>query len=232
MEGVGADPLGKLCVGVGHGGGRREGRRGEKGDVDRGPRCNPFPLSAQAVGSIMTNKYSEGYPGARYYGGNEFIDQAERLCQKRALEAFRLDPAKWGVNVQPLSGSPANFQAYTALLQPHDRIMGLDLPSGGHLTHGYYTGNGKKVGGMRGGGAWGAWAGGAARAVDPARLHSVRSPPPRSSSSRCPTSSTPRPGGSTMTSWRRRWGERGWCGAGWSPVDARAAHRIPPSSSL
>uniref|UniRef100_A0A7S0RZ78 Serine hydroxymethyltransferase n=1 Tax=Chlamydomonas leiostraca TaxID=1034604 RepID=A0A7S0RZ78_9CHLO len=93
----------------------------------------------EAVGSIMTNKYSEGYPGARYYGGNEFIDMAERLCQKRALEAFRLDPAKWGVNVQSLSGSPANFQVYTALLAPHDRIMGLDLPHGGHLSHGFQT---------------------------------------------------------------------------------------------
>ncbi|XP_008236601.1 PREDICTED: serine hydroxymethyltransferase, mitochondrial [Prunus mume] len=93
----------------------------------------------QAVGSVMTNKYSEGYPGARYYGGNEFIDMAESLCQKRALEAFRLDPAKWGVNVQPLSGSPANFQVYTALLKPHDRIMALDLPHGGHLSHGYQT---------------------------------------------------------------------------------------------
>lgn len=93
----------------------------------------------EAVGSVMTNKYSEGYPGARYYGGNEFIDMAERLCQKRALEAFRLDPAKWGVNVQSLSGSPANFQVYTALLNPHDRIMGLDLPHGGHLSHGFQT---------------------------------------------------------------------------------------------
>jgi glycine hydroxymethyltransferase len=93
----------------------------------------------EAVGSVMTNKYSEGYPGARYYGGNEFIDQAERLCQKRALETFRLDPEKWGVNVQPLSGSPANFQVYTALLDPHDRIMGLDLPHGGHLSHGFST---------------------------------------------------------------------------------------------
>ena len=92
-----------------------------------------------AVGSCMTNKYSEGLPGARYYGGNEYIDQCERLCQKRALAAFGLDPTEWGVNVQPLSGSPANFEVYTALLNPHDRIMGLDLPHGGHLTHGFMT---------------------------------------------------------------------------------------------
>jgi len=93
----------------------------------------------EALGSVMQNKYSEGYPGARYYGGNEFIDQAETLCQKRALEAYDLDPEKWGVNVQPMSGSPANFYAYTALLKPHERIMSLDLPHGGHLSHGYQT---------------------------------------------------------------------------------------------
>jgi len=92
-----------------------------------------------AVGSCMTNKYSEGLPGARYYGGNEFIDECERLCQRRALEVFGLDPQEWGVNVQTLSGSPANFAVYTALLNPHDRIMGLDLPHGGHLTHGFMT---------------------------------------------------------------------------------------------
>lgn len=89
-----------------------------------------------ALGSAMCNKYSEGYPGARYYGGNEFIDQMELLCQKRALEVFGLDPAKWGVNVQPLSGSPANFAVYTAIVGSNGRIMGLDLPDGGHLTHG------------------------------------------------------------------------------------------------
>lgn len=144
----------------------------------------------------MSNKYSEGYPGARcaggghrgvsctrpptravtaaprlhaalhaamgrrYYGGNENIDAAERLCQQRALEAFNLDPEQWGVNVQSLSGararcrrrisvharaltallcarpgSPSNFQVYTALLQPHDRIMALDLPHGGQCVH-------------------------------------------------------------------------------------------------
>ena len=98
----------------------------------------------EAVGSPMTNKYSEGYPGQRYYGGNEYIDQCESLCQKRALEAFRLDPEMWGVNVQSMSGSPANFQVYTALLQPHDRILALDLPHGGHLSHGYQI-PGKKI---------------------------------------------------------------------------------------
>lgn len=93
----------------------------------------------QALGSCMTNKYSEGLPGARYYGGNENIDEMERICQRRALGLFELSSDEWDVNVQPYSGSPANFAVYTALLQPHDRIMGLDLPSGGHLTHGYQT---------------------------------------------------------------------------------------------
>lgn len=87
----------------------------------------------------MSNKYSEGYPGARYYGGNQHIDEIELLCQKRALEAFSLDGAKWGVNVQCLSGSPANLQVYQAIMPPHGRLMGLDLPHGGHLSHGYQT---------------------------------------------------------------------------------------------
>lgn len=91
------------------------------------------------LGSEMQNKYSEGYPGARYYGGNQFIDQAESLCQKRALEAFNLNPEEWGVNVQPLSGAPANLYTYSAIMNVGDRLMGLDLPHGGHLSHGYQT---------------------------------------------------------------------------------------------
>jgi glycine hydroxymethyltransferase len=76
-----------------------------------------------ALGSVLSNKYSEGYPGARYYGGNENIDQVELLCQQRALEAFHLDPSEWGVNVQSLSGSPANFQVrymITSVVAKHE----------------------------------------------------------------------------------------------------------------
>ena len=93
----------------------------------------------ECLGSVLTNKYSEGLPQQRYYGGCEVIDEIETLCQDRALHAFHQDKSKWGVNVQPYSGSPANLAVYNALLKPHDRIMGLDLPSGGHLTHGFYT---------------------------------------------------------------------------------------------
>ncbi|XP_013068332.2 serine hydroxymethyltransferase-like [Biomphalaria glabrata] len=98
----------------------------------------------QALGSCLNNKYSEGQPGQRYYGGNHIIDQVERLCQARALAAYGLKPDEWGVNVQPLSGSPANFAVYTALVEPHGRIMGLHLPDGGHLSHGFMT-NQKRV---------------------------------------------------------------------------------------
>lgn len=91
------------------------------------------------LGSILTNKYSEGLPSKRYYGGNEVIDKIENLCINRALEAYGLDPEIWGCNVQPYSGSVANLAVYLGLLKPHDRIMGLDLPSGGHLTHGFMT---------------------------------------------------------------------------------------------
>lgn len=99
----------------------------------------------EALGSHLTNKYSEGMPGARYYTGNQHIDQIEQLCCERALAAFDIDSEKWGVNVQPYSCTSANFAVFTGLLLPKDRIMGLDSPSGGHLSHGYYTPSGKKV---------------------------------------------------------------------------------------
>ncbi|XP_030584742.1 serine hydroxymethyltransferase, mitochondrial-like [Archocentrus centrarchus] len=82
----------------------------------------------EALGSCLNNKYSEGYPGRRYYGAAEVVDQIELLCQKQALEAFDLDPAQWGVNAKLHSGSPASFATYTTVLNPRDQIMGLDLP--------------------------------------------------------------------------------------------------------
>ncbi len=87
----------------------------------------------ETMGSILTNKYSEGYPGKRYYGGNEIIDQAENLAIARAKELFGAEH----VNVQPLSGGPANIAVYMALLQPGDKVLGLSLDQGGHLTHGH-----------------------------------------------------------------------------------------------
>jgi glycine hydroxymethyltransferase len=87
----------------------------------------------EAMGSIFTNKYSEGYPGRRYYGGNENVDDVERLAQDRAKHLFGVPHA----NVQPYSGSPANLAVYLATCQPGDTIMGQNLPDGGHLTHGW-----------------------------------------------------------------------------------------------
>jgi glycine hydroxymethyltransferase len=86
-----------------------------------------------AVGSILTNKYAEGYPGKRYYGGCQFVDEVERIAIARAKELFGAEHA----NVQPHSGSNANLAAYLALLEPGDRILGLSLAEGGHLTHGH-----------------------------------------------------------------------------------------------
>ncbi|KKW26539.1 MAG: Serine hydroxymethyltransferase, partial [Parcubacteria group bacterium GW2011_GWF1_52_5] len=91
----------------------------------------------EALASEFTNKYAEGYPGARYYGGNEVVDELERLTQARALKLFKLSPDEWHVNVQPLSGSPANLAVYYALMAPFGKIMGLELSHGGHLTHGH-----------------------------------------------------------------------------------------------
>tara|TARA_Y100000816_G_C26106880_1_gene588535 strand:+ start:1816 stop:3111 length:1296 start_codon:yes stop_codon:yes gene_type:complete len=106
---------------------------------------NVAPASVlECLGSVFVNKYSEGYPGKRYYGGNENVDKVENLAMQRALEAFNLKDKDWGVNVQPYSGSCANLAVYLGLLEPKDKIMGLSLSSGGHLTHGHYTAT-KKV---------------------------------------------------------------------------------------
>jgi len=97
------------------------------------------PAVLEALGSPLTNKYSEGYPGRRYYGGNQFIDQIENLAMERAKKLFlpKSEWLNWQVNVQPYSGSPANFAVYAALLQPGEKIMGMALTHGGHLTHGH-----------------------------------------------------------------------------------------------
>src|ERR1700755_2805231 len=87
----------------------------------------------EASGSLLTNKYSEGYPGKRYYEGQQYIDQVESLAIERAQQLFQGDNA----NVQPYSGSPANLAVYLAFLQPGDTVMGMALPMGGHLTHGW-----------------------------------------------------------------------------------------------
>ena len=87
----------------------------------------------QATASVFTNKYAEGYPGKRYYGGCEFVDEVERLARRRLLDLFGAEHA----NVQPHSGSQANQAVYFAVLKPGDRILGMDLAHGGHLTHGH-----------------------------------------------------------------------------------------------
>lgn len=87
----------------------------------------------EAMGTVLTNKYSEGYPGKRYYGGNQVIDKVEQLAQERAKKLFNAEH----VNVQPLSGSPANAAVYSAFLNPGDKVLGLKLDHGGHLSHGH-----------------------------------------------------------------------------------------------
>src|SRR5690348_17711677 len=90
-----------------------------------------YPEVLAALGSVLTNKYSEGYPGRRYYGGQEFTDRIENLARERACALFRAEHA----NVQPLSGSPMNQAVYFAFLNPGDTVLAMDLSHGGHLTH-------------------------------------------------------------------------------------------------
>ncbi|MGH8918677.1 MAG: serine hydroxymethyltransferase, partial [Actinomycetes bacterium] len=90
------------------------------------------PAVLAATGSVLTNKYSEGYPGKRYYGGNAVVDEAEELARRRACDLFGAEHA----NVQPHSGANANLGAYLALLEPGDTVLGMRLDQGGHLTHG------------------------------------------------------------------------------------------------
>ena len=87
----------------------------------------------EAVGSVMTNKYAEGYPGKRYYGGCEFVDVAESLAIDRAKQLFGAEHA----NVQPHSGAQANMSVYLTLMKPGDKVLGMNLAHGGHLTHGH-----------------------------------------------------------------------------------------------
>jgi glycine hydroxymethyltransferase len=89
----------------------------------------------EANGSVFTNKYSEGYPGKRYYGGQDFTDIVETIAIERAKKLFNCNFA----NVQPLSGAPANVAMYFALMEPGDTVLGMDLSHGGHLTHGHPT---------------------------------------------------------------------------------------------
>jgi glycine hydroxymethyltransferase len=110
---------------------------GEEGRQRRGVELIPsenytYPEVLVALGSVLTNKYAEGYPGRRYYGGQEFTDQVENLARDRAKQVFRCEHA----NVQPLSGSPMNQAVYLAYMKPGDTILGMDLSHGGHLTHG------------------------------------------------------------------------------------------------
>src|SRR3989344_5827037 len=112
---------------------KREQQRQEEG-LEMIPSENfVSPAVLEALGSVLTNKYSEGYPGKRYYGGCEFIDEVETLAIDRAKQLFGAEH----VNVQPLSGAPANIAVYFALLKPGDTVLGMDLAHGGHLTHGH-----------------------------------------------------------------------------------------------
>ncbi|MDP3724975.1 MAG: serine hydroxymethyltransferase, partial [Nanoarchaeota archaeon] len=95
------------------------------------------PEVLRAVGSVFSNKYAEGYPRKRYYQGNSVADELEELAISRGLSLFGLSPEEWSLNVQPYSGSPANLAVYLALVPPGEKVMGMQLSMGGHLTHGH-----------------------------------------------------------------------------------------------
>ena len=94
------------------------------------------PAVMAAQGSQLTNKYAEGYPGKRYYGGCEYVDQAEQLAIDRVKKLFGADVHGWGANVQPHSGAQANEAVFMAFMKPGDTFMGMNLAEGGHLSHG------------------------------------------------------------------------------------------------
>ena len=95
------------------------------------------PEVLEAVGSVFSNKYAEGYPRRRYYQGNGVADELEELAMSRGLSLFGLSPEEWSLNVQPYSGSPANLAVWLALVPPGEKVMGMQLAMGGHLTHGH-----------------------------------------------------------------------------------------------
>src|SRR3989344_3168330 len=111
---------------------RLEEKRQQEGLVMIASENFASPAVLEASGTVLTNKYAEGYPGKRYYTGNEYIDKIEQLAIDRAKKLFSAEHA----NVQPHSGSNANMACYFALLEPGDTILGLELSHGGHLTHG------------------------------------------------------------------------------------------------
>jgi len=99
----------------------------------------------EALGSVLTHKYSEGEPDKRYYQGNEFIDQIEKLTNDRALKVFNLSAKKWHVNCKAISAAIANFCVITALLEPGQKILSMNLTDGGHLSHGWQLPSGKPI---------------------------------------------------------------------------------------